>query len=523
MDEMVAEQIAWNYEQLRKIVSSESSEGDAVKAKLKNVEDIITRELPELIEQVAPPNIYELLGDFHAEYEKFKDFILYESLIGKTIVGLGGQFSSGKSSFLNCLMKGGEILPEAISPSTSVPTYVVHGKKDTVRAINIFDACMELEIAAINEISHGFGAVGEGELVTNAVQLGHVLKNIFLETPRQKYEKLAFLDTPGYSAPNAAEYSEKTDESIARQQLNTVDRILWFLPVDDAGSLRKSDIAFLKTLDQTIPVTIICSKARRRPEEARREIRTRIQEQILLEKLNIAEIFFFDKEAPDSLDGPAIFRLFDQWNGLGYEEEVFAKHFKRLFWECRAFYKKRAEEAGAAIRNLENALLLLEDTEDTRVYIERVKANSEKERVVMGDAEKRMLQIQTEFFKEIKIAADSVGIYMPEPKDIEVLSDKITDPLAILQQYNRDHKTAGSRETKEQLLDMFRDVKPVFDQEPGGSQYQKTVAGILADIHFPRGSEILFGNDINYAELIESTLQHTENENKKRKDKERHV
>lgn len=521
MDENTVQQIIWNYEQLRNIVRPESIDGMSSKDRLSHVENIITRQIPDLIKKVAPPNIYELMADFTAEYEKFKDFIIYESLIGKNVIGLGGGFSSGKSSFLNALMGEGEILPENINPSTSVPAYLVNGKDNIVKAINIFDTCIELDLAAINEISHGFGAVGEDMQVTDAVQLGHVLKNLFLETPLQRYENLVFLDTPGYSKPDSADYSAKTDENIARQQLNTVDMILWFLPVNEAGSFTESDITFIKSLDQSIPINVICSKANRRTDEQREEIRAKVNEQVLLDNLNVKNIYFFDTENSEGLDGPTIYSLFSEWNTMEYQEEVFAKHFKRMFWECRGFYKKRAEEAGAEVRNLKNALLLLEDNGDVAVYIERVKANSEKEKKLMKDAEKEMLQLQTEFFKEMKVVADSVGIYMPEPKDIDVLSDKITDPLSILQKYNQEHNKSLSKETKEQIMDIFRDIKPVFECEPGGSKYKSIIEGVLSEIDFPKGDAIRFGSGINYDELIKSTLQGIKNNNTKLKDVKR--
>lgn len=483
MDENKLQHMIWNYEQLRNIVRPDSLEGTEVKAKLKYVEKIITRELPELIKKVAPPNIYELMADFNAEYDKFKDFIIYESLIGKNVIGLGGGFSSGKSSFLNSLMGRDDILPVSINPSTSVPAYLVHGKENIVKAVNIFDVCIELDLFAINEISHGFGAVGEqGENTTAAVPLGHVLKNLFLETPLQKYENLVFLDTPGYSKPDSADYSAKTDENIARQQLNTVDMILWFLPVNEAGSFTDTDISFIKSLDKNIPITVICSKAKRRTKKQRTDIEAKLREQILVDNLNIKDIFFFDTEEPDGLDSKKIYAMFDVWNRKEYEEEIFARHFKRLFWECREFYKKKSEEASAEMRNLKNALLLLEDNGEISVYIERVKANSEKEKVLMAKAEKQMLRMQTEFFKEIKVVADSVGIYMPEPKDIEVLEDKITDPLVILREYNQKHKKTVSKEMKEQILDVFRNINPVFECEPGGSKYKKVEKGQESDI-----------------------------------------
>lgn len=507
LNEHEVEQVIWNYNQLRNMVRLDHGEGKDLAQLLGQVDRLVHRELPELLKKVAPPNIYELTEDFHAEYEKFKDFIVYESLIGKNVVGLGGGFSSGKSSFLNTLMEAGEILPENINPSTSVPAYIVHGSENIVKAINIFDVCVRLELEAINEIAHGFGAVGEEEEgATESVQLGHILKNLFLETDLQIYENLAFLDTPGYSKPDSENYSAKTDEKIARQQLNTVDFILWFLPVSEAGSFTDSDIQFIKSLNQEIPITVICSKALRRTEEQRQEILAKVKEQVLAENLNVKDIFFFDREEPEGLDSGKIRDMFACWNQESYEEDTFARRFKRLFWECREYYKKKREEAGTEIRNLQNALLLLDASDEVALYIERVKSNSEREREEMTRAEKEMVRLQTEFFKEIKTAADEVGIYMPEPKDIDVLEDKITNPLTVLQNYNREHgeKTALEiGEMKERILDAFREMKPVFECEPGGSRYREKIVEILKEIPFPKADEIQFGRDVNYREMMD--------------------
>lgn len=513
LDQNEVEHIVWNYEQLREIVRLESDEGNKVKQRMRYVDTIMNQKLPELLKKAAPPNIYELMGDFRAEYEKFKDFILYDALIGKHIVGLGGGFSSGKSSFLNAMLGAEEILPENIDPSTSVPAYIVNGEENRVKAINIFDACMELDLEAINQIAHGFGKVGEeqGE-GTDAVQLGHVLKNLFLETDLQKYEHLAFLDTPGYSKPESEHYTAKTDEAIARQQLNTADFILWFVP-SDAGSLTEGDIGFLKSMHQEIPITVIISKANRRAGQ-QEEIKAKIKEQILAENLNVKEIFCFDKETPEGLDRKRIDALFEEWNQEKQEKQEFAKRFKRLFWECREYYKRKKEEAGTEIRNLQNALLILENAEEAAVYIERVKASSEQEREKMTAAEEEILRLQTDFFREIKVVGDEVGIYMPEPEDIEVLGDKITNPLQVLKDYNKAHKKNISREQKEKLLDIFREIKPVFECEPGGSKYKEVIQEVMKKVQFPQAEEISFGREIDYQKMMEKILDGTKNKNK---------
>ena len=116
----------------------------------------IIKELREKLKKNAPSNFPELYFDFTEEFERFKDFILYDGLIGKNIVALGGGFSSGKSTFLNSVL-GEDILPSAITPSTSVPTYIVYGDKDEAYGINEFRSKVPLDIEDVNLLAHGFG------------------------------------------------------------------------------------------------------------------------------------------------------------------------------------------------------------------------------------------------------------------------------------------------------------------------------------------------------------------------------
>ena len=97
--------------------------------------------------------------------------------------------------------------------------------------INVFDTKVQMQPRDIRKIAHGFGEVedDDDEKVTDAVTLGHVLENIFFATPLHKFEHIAFLDTPGYSRPDSEKYSAKTDEQIARGQLNSSNYILWFV------------------------------------------------------------------------------------------------------------------------------------------------------------------------------------------------------------------------------------------------------------------------------------------------------
>ena len=177
-DDETYDELKANFELLESIISPKAA---SVKSgiDLSNVEEIINKKIPDALRKSAPENAYTLYEDFKAEYSRFKDFILYDKLIGKSVVALGGGFSSGKSSFLNSLL-GEDILPADLDPSTSVPTYIISGEEEGAVGINVFDAKVSLYIDDLKYIAHGFGKIDDEDgNKTEPVTLCHILESIF--------------------------------------------------------------------------------------------------------------------------------------------------------------------------------------------------------------------------------------------------------------------------------------------------------------------------------------------------------
>lgn len=138
-------------ELLKKIVvAADSSEN--LPFDVSRIEKIIKEKIPNTLEKNAPPNFPELYFDFEYLYSKFYDFLLFNQLIGKKIVALGGGFSSGKSTFLNTILGNKRILPTDINPSTSVPTYIINGENEYAGAVNVFSAKIEMQIQDVGPL-----------------------------------------------------------------------------------------------------------------------------------------------------------------------------------------------------------------------------------------------------------------------------------------------------------------------------------------------------------------------------------
>lgn len=467
--------LASNFELLRNMIRH--SKHPELKVDLNKMETIIHHELPEKLQQYAPADFHIMYTSFKAEYERFKDFILFDKLIGKNIISLGGGFSSGKSSFLNALMRK-EILPSDIDPSTSVPTYIVNGPAHQVQGINVFDTKIDMELSSIRRISHGFGKVENENLetVTDVVTLGHILKSIFFSTPLHQYNNIAFLDTPGYSKPDNKNYTAKTDEQIARTQLNSSNFILWFVQAD-AGTITDEDISFMKTLRSDIPKLIILTKADKKPESELVAIIASMKQVLSLRGIQYVDVLSFSSKEPEQYDANEIMLQINRWNEQVYESN-FARNFKTLFMNCKLFYDSEINLESRRLNRLNKARMITEDVEIAE-YLDSLIREITKNIAELKRIHLTLKQLQHEFFSEIKMIADIVGIGLPEPSEIELIQDKVTDPLTVLMNYKQKMGIMTSGNTTELLQDIFSDITPVLSKLPGGSQYVQQLVDVI--------------------------------------------
>lgn len=477
-DEMINRELLGNFDLLCSLISH--SKTPFLKVDLSKLEDIIKKRIPNALGKNAPPDYYELYTDFRAEYDKFRSYILYDRLVGKNVVALGGGFSSGKSSFLNAL-NGEPALPEAIEPTTAVPTYVVHGDDYCVQAINIFDAKVTFtNLLDIQKVAHGFGKLEvDGETVTNGTTLGHILESVFLATPRQVYQNIAFLDTPGYSKPDSEQYSARTDEQIARQQLNTAGLILWFVNAED-GIIKKNDVDFIKSLREEIPKLVIVTRADRRADQLT-PIMDKIRETITLKGVRGCQgVFAYDKECPDEYDLEKIRDFLAEWNRQTAEPN-FAINFKKLFVRCRKFYEDEKQKNGWQLAQLNRASMILSgsDEREASEVLKKLIEDLRKESAALTEAGEAVQSLQDEFFQEIKRIGDVVGIRMPEPSEIDLLQENANDPLLLLREHNRAKGIKADPQLRSILRGAFENVQPVMGQLAGGSEYQKRLVDTL--------------------------------------------
>ncbi len=436
---------------------------------LTGIKKILNEDLLQIVDNYAPHNFNEIHSRLLYTLEKFKDFIIFSKLIGKNTVALGGAFSSGKSSFINSLIKQ-KLLPAEIDPSTSVPTYVMYGDNNRAIGINIFDNELELNYDDLKNITHGFSKEYN-------INFGHLLETIFVETEGMPVRNISFLDTPGYSKPESGNYSQRTDEHIARNQLNSANYILWFVSAED-GTITNDDIEFIKTLNKEIPIAIIVNKCDKRKEEEVKNILGHIKETLENKGIFPVDIIPYSCRYPDKFGRKRVEDLLQGWDRENYES-TFPRDFKLSFLECYDFYQEKLMEEEKRLHWV-NVTLTLTDNAETISNLNFIKNDITILIQSLKQKIRKLKDMQNKFFMELKAIGDEYGIKLPEPSQMEFLDVGKINLRNVLKDYKKNNniKDEGSYHL------LLNNLSNLFDNNYtllGTNKHKKKLVNLLKD------------------------------------------
>ncbi|MDL0088418.1 dynamin family protein [Campylobacter gastrosuis] len=153
---------------------------------------------------------------FHPSVElenelKWLDLVIKEPIL----VAIVGQFSSGKSTFLNTIL-GKNILPTGVVPVTSRLTYIKYAPNYSLRVD--YENGRELSLD-IKEIAN---------FVDQRI-FGDDVKTLTLYAPNEILKSVNFVDTPGLNSLSAS------DTNITKNALNSVCGVIWLSLIDNAA------------------------------------------------------------------------------------------------------------------------------------------------------------------------------------------------------------------------------------------------------------------------------------------------
>lgn len=137
-------------------------------------------------------------------------------------VAITGQFSSGKSTFLNALLSQ-SILPTGITPVTSKVNYIKYGDELKIR-VRYTDGSDEYHnVEEISKFTDQRGNVEDIEYLT-------------LYAPLEVLKDIVFVDTPGLNS------GAITDTKTTQKVLKEVDGIIWLSLIDNAGKMSEARV-----------------------------------------------------------------------------------------------------------------------------------------------------------------------------------------------------------------------------------------------------------------------------------------
>ena len=392
------------------------------------LDTLIRNELRALGRQGSPDDFADICFELEQELERFNEFCAFPMLAEKFVVAFGGGFSAGKSSLINAVL-GKRLLVTEVDPTTSLPTYLVRGEVDATYALNLFGHRIALDDTEFLSLTHD-------EVARYGSNVSRLLRSAILTRSEFPWSNLALIDTPGYTKHDEQGHSERTDEHIARTQLNSAQAIVWVIDARQ-GCITEDDINFLGSLRPEIPRLIAVSRADQKPAEDIAQIVAGIRATLATRNLPCVDVVAVSarkKEwAPDSVR-----EQLSLWNSAGRELR-FAHNFKRQFSRYSQHLENERRQAQLRINRL-NRILALSDEETVQQDAQELKSGAENVLQSTERLQSDLASLRHRFFSELKAIGDHVGIPLPEPSELDLLDAPGFD---LLQALRKDREAEG--------------------------------------------------------------------------------
>lgn len=372
---------------------------------------LLRHDLRALGRQGSPDDFADICFELEQELERFQEFCAFPPLAQKFVVAFGGGFSAGKSSLINALL-GKRLLVTEVDPTTSLPTYLLKGPEDAIHAQNLFGHHVELSDEEFLSLTHD-------ELARYGSNVSRLLRSAIISRQDFPWQNLALIDTPGYTKHEDQQHSERTDEHIARTQLNSAQAIVWVIDARQ-GCITEDDIKFLASLRPEIPRLIALSRADQKPSEDIADILKGIRATLETRNLPFLDVVAVSARKKDWPFTPILEQL-ARWNGAPRALR-FAHNFKHQFTRYSGHLDDERRQAQQHLNRL-NRILGLSDEEAIQEDARELKNKTNGQLQTAERLQSELGALRHRFFAELKLVGDHVGIAMPEPSALDLLDD----------------------------------------------------------------------------------------------------
>jgi small GTP-binding protein len=277
----------------------------------------------------------------------------YERLLEKrSVVGVGGQFSAGKSCFLNSIIGkdgGGEdYLPEKTTPSTAIATYIVNGENPALFAYTYQGRKLSLNMGVLRSFTH--------EMIEALhINPSAVVLSLGLEVPSLNLKNIALLDTPGYSKPETGDI-DISDRLKALDLLKGVDFLIWLVDADN-GELTSSDIRLIESLNVKDKILFVVNKADKKEDIG--SIVNHIRDTIETKSLPAADVVPYSSQNPENYPGgrESIWRFLNNCDDEGRCVKGLSERIDNKLGDITVNMSARQKEAAEMKEEIKNVIL----------------------------------------------------------------------------------------------------------------------------------------------------------------------
>ena len=192
-------------------------------------------------------------------------------IISKTIVAVGGAFSSGKSSFMNSFFSQGDVLPCSLKPTTAIASYVLSGESTEITGYTNRGARVAVPEKIFGQLSYMNGL---------RLNMKRIIGNIVLRTKFvHPYENICFIDTPGFNPGSCTEL----DYNTAITAISDAQALIWCFDAD-GGTIHDDDFRIINDILDAHPdirIYIVANRADLKHPEENEEILAQAEDMLV--------------------------------------------------------------------------------------------------------------------------------------------------------------------------------------------------------------------------------------------------
>lgn len=469
----------------------------SVEQAIGGLEKLLRNDLKALSLNGAPDDFSDIAQALDRELERLREYCAIPALGDKFVVAFGGGFSAGKSSLINTLL-GRKLLVTEVDPTTSLPTYVLHGERDEVSALNLFGHRVRLTEADFLSLTHD-------EPLRYGSHISRLLRAAFVSQVSFPWPNLAIIDTPGYSKDGEGTHSERTDAHLARTQLNAAHAIVWVVD-SRQGCITEDDLAFLATLRRDIPLFIAISRADQKPADELPGIQRVIADALQQRQIPVIGMAAVSTRKPRAWPLDLVHAQLQRWNEQPHALN-FVQAFQAEFQRFDRFLAARQDQAQEDVSRL-NRILALGDHPDAHAEALALKDQIQTQNKSLVSQAQQLEALWHNVGEQLQLLGKQVGMELALPTSLRTETrsdaktttatstvtsaaedtpgfDAISDQMKVLRQVGRGFFAIASR-----VSTKWNNEAGMLPKELIGSIYVQDNTVGLASYHFEADDRI---------------------------------